>query len=66
MVHVEFWRPGSESANPSVSPRSHSTDAHSLIEGREPLLVDLERVVLSISTGEAILGRMTQKSGHAA
>ncbi len=55
MVHVEFWRPGSKiGQSECVATLTQRGRSQPQIEGREPLLIDLERVVLSISTGEAI------------
>jgi hypothetical protein len=55
MVHVEFWRPGSEiGRSECVATLTQRGRSQPQIEGREPQVVDLERVVLSISTGEAI------------
>jgi hypothetical protein len=55
MVHAEFWRPGSEIGRSeciaTLTQRGHSQPQ---IEGREPQVVNLERLVLSVSTGEAI------------
>jgi hypothetical protein len=55
MVHAEFWRPGSEIGQSeciaTLTQRGHSQPQ---IEGREPRVVNLERLVLSVSTGEAI------------
>ncbi len=66
MVHVEFWRPGSEiGRSECVATLTQRGRSQPQIEGREPQVVDLERVVLSVSTGEAIRW-MTRKSGHAA
>lgn len=55
MVHVEFWRPGNEiGRSECVATLTQCGRSQPQIEGREPQVVDLERVVLSISTGEAI------------
>jgi hypothetical protein len=55
MVHVEFWRPGSEiGQSECVATLTQRGRSQPQIEGREPQVVDLERLVLSVSTGEAI------------
>lgn len=55
MVHVEFWRPGSEIGRSkcvaTLTQRGHDQPK---IEGSEPQVVDLERMVLSVNTGHAI------------
>jgi hypothetical protein len=55
MVHVEFWRPGSEIGQSeciaTLTQRGHGQPQ---TEGHEPQVADLERLVLSVSTGEAI------------
>jgi hypothetical protein len=55
MVHVEFWRPGSEiGQSECVATLTQRERAKPLVEGREPQVVDVDRIVLSVSTGEAI------------
>jgi hypothetical protein len=55
MVHVEFRRPGSEAGRSKcVATLTQRGRRPAQIEGAEPKVVDLERVVLSVSTGEAI------------
>lgn len=55
MVHVEFWRSGSEAGRSKcVATLTQRGRRPAQIEGAEPQVVDLERVVLSIRTGEAI------------
>jgi hypothetical protein len=55
MVHVEFWRPASEAGRSEcVATLTQRGRRQPQIEGREPHVVDLERVMLSLSTGEAI------------
>jgi hypothetical protein len=55
MVHVEFWRPGREIGQPEcvAALTQRGRDAPK-IEGREPQVVDLQRMVLSIATGRTI------------
>jgi hypothetical protein len=55
MVHVEFWRPGSEiSRSKCVATLTQGGRQQPQIAGHEPQVVDLKRVVLSGSTGKAI------------
>jgi hypothetical protein len=55
MVHVEFWRPASEAGRSEcVATLTQRGRSQPQIEGREPRVVDRERLVLSVSTGEAI------------
>lgn len=55
MVHAEFWRPSSEiGQSECVAALTQRGHRQPQIEGHEPQVVDLERLVLSISTGEAI------------
>jgi hypothetical protein len=55
MVHVEFRRPGNEAGRSKcVATLTQRGRRPAQIEGAEPKVVDLERVVLSVSTGEAI------------
>jgi len=55
MVRVEFWRPGSEiGRSECVATLTQDGRQQPQIAGHEPQDVDLERVVLSVSTGKAI------------
>ena len=55
MVHVEFWRPGSEAGRSEcIATLTQRGRRQPQIEGPEPQVVDLERLVLSVCTGEAI------------
>ena len=55
MVHVEFWRPGSEiGRSECVATLTQDGRQQPLIAGHEPQVVDLERVVLGVCTGNAI------------
>ncbi len=55
MVHVEFWRPGREiSRSECVATLTQHGREVPKIDGREPQVVDLDRMVLSLSTGRAI------------
>jgi hypothetical protein len=55
MVHVEFWRPGREiGQSQCVATLTQRGRDAPKIEGREPQVVDLERMVLSIATGQTI------------
>ena len=55
MVHVEFRRPGGEAGRSKcVATLTQRGRRPAQIEGAEPQVVDLERVVLSLRTGEAI------------
>ncbi len=55
MVHVEFWRPGSEiGQSECVATLTQRGREAPRIEGREPQVVDLERMVPSVRTGETI------------
>jgi hypothetical protein len=55
MVHVEFWRPGSEIGQSQCVATLVQRDRNQpKIEGSEPHVVDLERIVLSVHSGEAI------------
>jgi hypothetical protein len=55
MVHVEFWRPGSEiGRSECVATLTQDGRQRPLIAGHEPQVADLERVVLSVCTGKAI------------
>ncbi len=60
MVHVEFWRPGSEiGRSECIATLTQRGRMQPQIEGRNgseigQRAVDLERVVLIVSTGEAI------------
>src|ERR1039458_8413568 len=55
MVHVEFRRPGSEAGRSKcVATLTQRGRRPAQVEGAEPKVVDLERVVLSVSPGEPI------------
>jgi hypothetical protein len=55
MVHVEFWRPGSEIGRSAcVATLTQEGPQQPQIAGPEPQVVDLERVVLSVRAGKAI------------
>lgn len=55
MVHVEFWRPGSEMGHSEcVATLTQRGRVKPNIEGREPQVVDFERIVLSVNTGKPI------------
>jgi hypothetical protein len=55
MVHVEFWRPGTEiGRSECVATLTQDRRQQPQIAGHEPQVVDLERVVLSVGTGKAI------------
>jgi hypothetical protein len=55
MVHVKFWRPGSEiGRSECVATLTQDGRQQPQIAGHEPHVVDLERVVLSAYTGKAI------------
>jgi hypothetical protein len=55
MVHVEFWRPGREiGQSECVATLTQRGRDAPKIEGREPQVVDLQRMVLSIGTGRTI------------
>ena len=55
MVHVEFWRPGREiGRSECVATLTQHGREVPKIDGREPQVVDLDRMVLSLSTGRAI------------
>lgn len=55
MVHVEFWRPGREiGQSECVATLTQRGRDAPKIEGREPQVVDLQRMVLSIATGRTI------------
>jgi hypothetical protein len=55
MVHVEFWRPGTEiGRSKCVATLTQDRRQQPQIAGREPQVADLERVVLSVCTGKAI------------
>jgi hypothetical protein len=55
MVHVEFWRPGREiGQSECVATLTQRGRGAPKIEGREPQVVDLDRMVLSTTTGRTI------------
>jgi hypothetical protein len=55
MVHVEFWRPGHEiGRSECVATLTQRGRDAPKIEGREPQVVDLDRMVLSTNTGQTI------------
>jgi hypothetical protein len=55
MVHVEFWRSGREiGRSECVATLTQHGREVPKIDGREPQVVDLDRMVLSLSTGRAI------------
>jgi hypothetical protein len=55
MVHVEFWRPGREiGRSECVATLTQHDREVPKIDGREPQVVDLDRMVLSLSIGRAI------------
>ena len=54
-VHVEFWRPGREiGQSQRVATLTQRGRDAPKIEGHQPQVVDLQRMVLSIATGQTI------------
>jgi hypothetical protein len=55
MVHVEFWRPGREiGRSECVATLTQHGREVPKIDGRDPQVVDLDHMMLSLSTGRAI------------
>jgi hypothetical protein len=66
MVHAESWRPGEISQSECVATLTQRGRRQPQIEGHEPPVVDLERLVLSVSTGEAIRWEDDPEEWHGA